>query len=125
MHHLTSWADLERDLSAWLGNKIQNSSIYELYKIEKDVKRAAKENKDPSLLDDWRKLTTSDHFYYMCTKWFSDGDVHKYFNPYDSPYDSFIAFMNAIQDIILRIDDKPITKQKAMAKAAMGKSSTS
>jgi alpha-amylase len=108
MHHLSSWADLERDLSAWLGNKIQNSSIYELYKIEE----AVKSKKDRKLLEDWRKLTTSDHFYYMCTKWFSDGDVHKYFNPYDSPYDSFIAFMNTIQDMIFRIDESEILKQK-------------
>jgi len=61
---------------------------------------------DKELIEDWRKLTTSDHFYYMCTKWFSDGDVHKYFNPYDSPYDSFIAFMNILQDIEKRIEEK-------------------
>jgi len=112
MHHLTSWADLERDLSAWLGNKIQNSSIYELYKFE----GAVKSKKDKQLLEDWRKLTTSDHFYYMCTKWFADGDVHKYFNPYDSPYDSFIAFMNAIQDLILRLDEDEIVKQELKIK---------
>lgn len=116
MHHLTSWADMERDLSAWLGNKIQNSSIYELYKIEESVKAAAIRQKQPKLLEDWQKLTTSDHFYYMCTKWFADGDVHKYFNPYDSPYDSFIAFMNAVQDIILRVDEDKIVKQQKDAK---------
>ena len=96
---LTSWADTERDLSAWLGNKIQNASIEELYKLEKEVKAS----KNKKLLEDWRKLTTSDHFYYMCTKWFNDGDVHKYFNPYDSPYDGYIAFMNVINDLKLRI----------------------
>jgi alpha-amylase len=98
--YLTSWADTERDLSAWVGNKIQNSSIQELYKIESLVKLT----KNEALLSDWRKLTTSDHFYYMCTKYFNDGDVHKYFNPYDSPYDSFIAFMNVVKDIILRAE---------------------
>ncbi|MCF7862296.1 glycoside hydrolase family 57 protein [Candidatus Woesearchaeota archaeon] len=99
IHHMTSWADLERDLSAWLGNNMQHNAINELYRIESMVK----ETGDPVLLEDWRRLTTSDHFYYMCTKWFADGDVHKYFNPYDSPYDSFIAFMNVLKDIEHRV----------------------
>jgi len=59
--------------------------------------------KNKQLIEDWRKLTTSDHYYYMCTKWFNDGDVHKYFSPYESPYDAFIAFMNVIQDIQLKL----------------------
>jgi len=100
IHHPVSWADIERDLSAWLGNKMQNASIEELYRIEK----AVKESGDKKLLADWRKLTTSDHFYYMCTKWFADGDVHKYFNPYDSPYDSYMAFMNVLNDIATRLN---------------------
>jgi len=98
-HSMISWADIERDLSAWLGNRIQQSSASRLYSLEKDVKKT----KDSVLIDAWRKLQTSDHFYYMCTKWFNDGDVHKYFNPYDSPYDSFINFMNVINDVVLRI----------------------
>lgn len=61
---------------------------------------------DPKLIHDWRKMTTSDHFYYMCTKWFSDGDVHKYFNPYETPYDAFISFMNVLNDIQLRLNKK-------------------
>ena len=60
--------------------------------------------KDKALIEDWRRLQTSDHYYYMCTKWFSDGDVHKYFNPYESPYEAFIAFMNVVQDLELRKD---------------------
>ncbi|MFT4310286.1 MAG: glycoside hydrolase family 57 protein [Candidatus Woesearchaeota archaeon] len=103
IHHTISWADMERDLSAWLGNKIQHNAINELYAIEQLVKQ----KQDKQLLDDWKKLTTSDHFYYMCTKWFADGDVHKYFNPYDSPYDSYIAFMNIINDMVLRCRTKP------------------
>jgi alpha-amylase len=97
-----SWADLERDISAWRGNKIQETALEKLYQLEVDVKII----KNKKLLEDWRKLTTSDHFYYMCTKWFNDGDVHKYFNPYDSPYDSFIAFMNILQDIQIRIQEQ-------------------
>ncbi|MCX5647414.1 MAG: glycoside hydrolase family 57 protein [Phycisphaerae bacterium] len=93
--HLVSWADTERDLSAWLGNPMQNNAIHELYNLEHMVKASG----DPDLLDSWRKLQTSDHFYYMCTKWFADGDVHKYFNPYDSPYDSYINFMNVLDNL--------------------------
>ncbi|NOZ80221.1 MAG: polysaccharide deacetylase family protein [DPANN group archaeon] len=96
---LISWADLERDLSAWQGNQIQDAAMKELYAVE----RLVKASKDKALLDSWRRLQTSDHFYYMCTKYFADGDVHKYFNPYDSPYDCFIAFMNVLNDLIIRL----------------------
>jgi alpha-amylase len=94
-----SWADTERDLSAWMSNSIQEDAMGKLFAMEKRVMQS----NDPMLIHDWRKLTTSDHFYYMCTKWFSDGDVHKYFNPYETPYDAFIAFMNVLNDLQLRI----------------------
>jgi len=93
--HLISWADTERDLSAWLGNAMQSNAIHELYRMENTIKQAGDEN----VISDWRKLQTSDHFYYMCTKYFADGDVHKYFNPYDSPYDSYINFMNVLNNL--------------------------
>lgn len=99
IHGLVSWADIERDLSAWLGNSMQQAAIRELYSMEREVKASG----DRKLLDDWRKLQTSDNFYYMCTKWFADGDVHKYFNPYDSPYDAFMSFMNIINDMKIRL----------------------
>jgi len=99
-YRLVSWADMERDLSAWLGNKMQKAALEKIYSLEKDIKEIG----DPELTDHWRKLQTSDHFYYMCTKWFSDGDVHKYFNPYESPYESFIAFMNVFDDLKMRVD---------------------
>ncbi|MFH2020139.1 MAG: glycoside hydrolase family 57 protein [archaeon] len=102
IHNPISWADIERDLSAWLGNKMQNSAATEIFAFEK----AVKETGDAKLLADWRRLLTSDHLYYMCTKWFSDGDVHKYFNPYDSPYDSYVSFMNIMNDIAVRIRRK-------------------
>ncbi len=97
--HYVSWADVERDLSAWRGNALQEQALGELYSLE----RAALASRDPVLLEDWRRLQTSDHFYYMCTKWFADGDVHKYFNPYDSPYDAFISYMNVLADVRHRI----------------------
>jgi alpha-amylase len=93
--HLISWADIERDLSAWLGNAMQSNAIHELYRLEKKIRSIT----DLNIVSDWRKMQTSDHFYYMCTKWFSDGDVHKYFNPYDSPYDSYINFMNILGNL--------------------------
>ena len=96
--HYVSWADIERDLSAWLGNRMQQESLKEIYNLEPHVKLS----KNPALLDEWRKLQTSDHFYYMCTKWFNDGDVHKYFNPYDSPYEAFIAYMNILNDFRIK-----------------------
>lgn len=99
-HHYVSWADTERDLSAWLSNEIQHDAIQQIYALESRLT----ESTNPSLIDDWRKLQTSDHFYYMCTKWFADGDVHKYFNPYDSPYEAFITYMNAVHDLRHRID---------------------
>jgi len=97
--HMISWADVERDLSAWLGNAMQSNALHELFRLEDAVKGTG----DPQLLHDWRRLQTSDHFYYMCTKWFADGDVHKYFNPYESPYDSYINFMNVLDNIRQRI----------------------
>jgi len=96
-----SWADVERDLSAWRSNSMQHSALDGVYSIAEAVFKT----KNDDLISDWRKLQTSDHFYYMCTKWFSDGDVHKYFNPYDSPYDAFISYMNALQDLKTRIHE--------------------
>ncbi|OHA84074.1 MAG: alpha-amylase [Candidatus Yonathbacteria bacterium RIFCSPLOWO2_01_FULL_47_33b] len=99
VHNYMSWADVERDLSAWLSNAMQHDAIQSVYSMEDDVLATD----DVRLIDDWRRLQTSDHFYYMCTKWFNDGDVHKYFNPYNTPYEAFIAYMNALQDMKLRI----------------------
>jgi alpha-amylase len=97
--YFISWADMERDLSAWLSNDMQHDAMGKIYALEDSIRK----KHDKKLLDDWRNLQTSDHFYYMCTKWFNDGDVHKYFNPYESPYDAYIAYMNVLQDITLRL----------------------
>lgn len=93
-----TWADTERDLSAWTGNAMQQEAIAAIYALESDILKTG----DKALANDWRHLQTSDHFYYMCTKWFSDGDIHAYFSPYDTPYDGFVAFMNAVRDLQLR-----------------------
>jgi len=89
-----SWADVERDVTAWRGNPMQEDALQAVYDLEPRV--LAKNN--PNLTRVWRSLQTSDHFYYMCTKWFADGDVHKYFNPYDTPYDAYINFQNVLAD---------------------------
>ncbi len=103
--HMVSWADTERDLSAWLGNAMQSNALHELYRLERDIKASG----DPQALHDWRRLQTSDHFYYMCVKYFADGDVHKYFNPYDSPYDSYINFMNVLDNLRARVATTAVT----------------
>lgn len=102
--HTTTWADTERDLSAWLGNPMQHQAIQALYDMQKPIMDTG----DLALIDDWRKLQTSDHFYYMCTKWFSDGDIHAYFSPYESPYEAFTNFMNAWHDLKFRLAEKGV-----------------
>ena len=91
------------DLTAWLGNDMQHDAIETVYRLEERVKAGG----DDGLLRTWRRLQTSDHFYYMCTKWFADGDVHSYFNPYGSPYDAYINYMNVMADFALRLDGAP------------------
>ena len=100
MPNPVSWADEERDLSAWLGNDIQDDAFESLYYLEDKMKSIT----DKDLISNWRYLQTSDHFYYMCTKFFSDGDVHKYFNPYNSPYEAFINYMNVLSDFEERVN---------------------
>ena len=97
-----SWADEERDTSAWLGNELQEEAFNKLYALEADVYKTRDEN----LVAAFRKLQESDHFYYMCTKFFSDGSVHSYFNPYDTPYEAFINYMNVLADFELRVKEK-------------------
>jgi len=96
-----SWADMERDISAWLGNELQKDAFDTLYSFEEKISFCT----DKQILKDWKYLQTSDHFYYMCTKYFSDGDVHKYFNHYNSPYEAFINYMNVLSDFEQRINN--------------------
>jgi alpha-amylase len=102
MPQTVTWADTERDLTAWLGNPLQITAIQCLYDLQDRIIHSG----DLQLIEDWRKLQTSDHFYYMCTKWFSDGDVHAYFSPYDTPYEAYINFMNAFHDLQYRLGEK-------------------
>ncbi len=116
-----SWADEERDLSAWLGNELQKEAFDKLYQLKERMEFC----KDTILLKDWDYLQTIDHFYYMCTKFFSDGEVHKYFNPYSTPYEAFINYMNILSDFKIRLNalvpesakDLEITNLKELVKA--------
>ena len=117
IHTPISWADEERDLSAWLGNEMQDEAFDKIYDLENLIKKVD----DVDIQKDWLYLQTSDHFYYMCTKFFSDGDVHTYFTPYANPYDAFINYMNVLSDLIQRVekalktqmgDDEPVTKKE-------------
>ena len=97
-----SWADEERDVTAWLGNELQQEAFNKVYAMTEKLSIV----NDPDLWEDFGHLQESDHFYYMCTKFFSDGEVHKYFNPYDTPYEAFINYMNVISDFQIRLDEK-------------------
>jgi len=101
-HFPTSWADAERDLSAWMGNVMQQEAIAKIHRLEEEVAAA----KDPEISHIWAKLQTSDHFYWMSTKGGTDGGVHSYFSPYPSPYDAYIYFMNTLADLQVRLRRK-------------------
>lgn len=110
-----SWADEERDVTAWLGNELQQDAFNKLYG---QAEKLALVN-DPVLWEDFGHLQESDHLYYMSTKFFSDGEVHRYFNPYSTPYEAFINYMNVLSDFIIRIDDAVATSDaKPERKAA-------
>ena len=119
-----SWADEERDLTAWLGNDLQDDAFAALYALKPMIEKCT----DPQILKDWLYLQTSDHFYYMCTKFFSDGDVHMYFNHYSSPYEAYINYMNVLSDFTIRLEKsvsniiaKPVVVKKKSKAAAKPK----
>jgi len=97
-----TWADTERDLSAWMSNAMQDEAMKTLYNLRPKILKSS----DSALIEDFRRLTTSDHAYYMCTKYWNDGDVHAYFSPFDSPYDAFMYFMNVLRDLEYRLMNK-------------------
>ena len=109
--HVMSWADEERDITAWLGNELQNEAFSKLYALKDKVKSL--KNADFDYV--WNFMQTSDHFYYMATKWLSDGDVHSYFNPYGSSYEAFINYMNVLADFEIEVD-KAIAAKKSRKK---------
>ena len=102
-----SWADEERDISAWLGNELQQDAYNKLYGLQEKLSIL----NDAALWNDYGHLQESDHLYYMCTKFFSDGEIHKRFNPYDTPYEAFINYMNVLSDFIIRVNNAMAERQ--------------
>jgi len=108
-----SWADEERDLTSWLGNELQDEAFTKLYSVSEKIRKCS----DPAILRDWLYLQTCDHFYFMSTKWFSDGAIHPYFNPYPSPYEAFINYMNVLSDFTIRLESDIAYKEKIITRA--------
>lgn len=106
-HNHVSWADIERDLSAWRGNHLQEAALAGIYALESQIKASGND----ALLETWRKLLTSDHFYYLCTKYWSDGDVHKYFSPYESPYEAYRRYSHAVADLQMTLTELKINNE--------------
>ena len=115
-----SWADEERDVTAWLGNELQQDAFNKLYAQTEKLSIL----NNPTLWEDFGHLQESDHFYYMCTKFFSDGEVHNYFNPYDTPYEAFINYMNVLSDFIIRVNDALTVSAPEVAAPAKKKTVT-
>lgn len=103
MPSTVTWADTERDLSAWMSNEMQKEACATLYGVRKAILALPDSAARERLMTDFRRLSTSDHAYYMCTKYWNDGDVHAYFSAYDSPFDAFMYYMNVLRDMEWRI----------------------
>lgn len=95
-----SWAGEERDLTFWFGNEMQDEAFNKLYSLKKRMNKCS----DAELNKDWDYLQVSDHFYYMSTMFFNNGGVHTFFNPYNSPYEAFINYMNVLSDFKIRLN---------------------
>ncbi len=105
-YNTVSWADLERDPSAWIDNPMQIICYESLKGLEQPVKAIG----NAELLRLWRYLQMSDHLYYMSIKGGGPGDVHCYFNPCSSPVEAFAVYSKVISDLearILRELEKP------------------
>ena len=107
VHYPISWTDEERDLTAWQGNELQIEAFEKLYKLAERVKQTP----DPKVQIDWKYMQTSDHFRFMSTKFYSTGRRTPY-NPYESPYDAFINYMNVLSDFSMQLQkiDAPVEK---------------
>lgn len=95
----TSWVDEERDLTAWLGNEMQQEAVDKLYALTPLVAECS----DEAILKDWQYLQSTENFYYMGTKFFANGASHTYHSPYPTPYEAFINYMNILSDFAERL----------------------
>ncbi|MBI4404372.1 MAG: alpha-amylase [Deltaproteobacteria bacterium] len=113
--YTTSWADTERDTSAWLGNEMQRSAMEYVYSLESRVRNTG----SADIIHAWRKLTTSDHFYYMSTKRSGDGEVHRYFNPFPTPYDAYVTYTNAVNHLNESLIANSVVREERPAREAI------
>lgn len=95
-----SWTDEEKDISAWCGNELQDEALSKLYGLAERIHMAS----DPLLKIDWQRLQDASHFFFMATKYYSNGAVMGKQSPYDSPYEAFMNYMNILSDFIERVN---------------------
>lgn len=95
----TSWADTERDLSAWIGNAMQQEAVAAIRGLEEAILGSG----DPELLSIWGGLQSSDHLYWMSTKDGPDGEVRNYFSPYKNAEEAHRVFMSVAADLGKRL----------------------
>lgn len=95
-----SWADEEKDISSWCGNELQNEALNKLYALSERVNLCS----DIMIKLDWLALQDAANFSFMSTKHYSDGQKEIKNNPYDSPYDAFMNYMNILSDYIERVN---------------------
>ena len=100
--HPISDIDEARDVSAWKGNDLQNEALRKLYALTERVNLCS----DNRIKQDWERLQSSDHFFYMATKKRGDGESHAAFSPYDSPYSAFTNYMNVLADFTVRVNNQ-------------------
>ena len=117
-----SWADMERDASAWLGNDMQRCCFWEMQNLSKYVKKKGRKE----LLDLWRLMQTSDHYYYLCTKYWGDGDVHHYFSHMKDQQKAFLNFITIISDLKTKIlaDEETVEKKDMLSLLNISKEET-
>lgn len=94
-----SWTDEARDVSTWLGNRLQNEAFHKLYTLTERVRMC----EDRRIKQDWNYLQASDHFFFMSTKY---GAGRSAYSPYESPFDAFTNYMNVLSDFIVRVEEQ-------------------
>ncbi len=107
----------ESGLTDWLGNALQKDAMHTLYAMEALVRR----RKDPALLNIWRRLQDSDHFFSMRTRQLADGAGQDYLSNQESPYDAYINYMNILDDFSRRLTpSRPQTNKKSALSSGDG-----
>ena len=88
---VVSWADVEKDASAWVGNPLQDAAMELYFWLEPYAKAVG-----GPYLENWRRLGGSDYYHYMSLKGGPSGEVHTYFSPFEDAFKAFSAYMEAL-----------------------------